>query len=388
MENENYSDNLVLSFQIILSQQELQPYMQEICELIIDKTISRQKIESVLKEYDINKKEAQKEFLDLILYYIEIALKDGVLTIKEKENILFLKKLFKIEEKSFYKFKKQEIAEILKVQLQRIYLNDLKIDNSETLFKVDLQEIFNLGYDEFLEFVNEEAIVALEQGAKIEDLDTFIKDYKSIEEPHNENEQTENEMLSFDEKYENWKKSTNHFDNNNINSGNNSLFETPNYIFWFEILVVSFLVYSKTDNVWLGIGSFILLGFIIHIKAIIFLIAIAMSFFVAKFAFDFVGIFFGETVQWIISIVLFIILFGKHYSNNDLKVQSSRSRQIPSSVKKQVWERDGGRCVICGSTEDLEYDHDLPFSKGGSNSVNNIRLLCRKCNRSKTNKIE
>jgi 5-methylcytosine-specific restriction endonuclease McrA len=70
------------------------------------------------------------------------------------------------------------------------------------------------------------------------------------------------------------------------------------------------------------------------------------------------------------------------------KQQSRRSRFISSAVKQKVWERDKGKCVLCGSTIDLEYDHDIPFSKGGSNSEENIRLLCRRCNRSKSAKIQ
>lgn len=60
-----------------------------------------------------------------------------------------------------------------------------------------------------------------------------------------------------------------------------------------------------------------------------------------------------------------------------------RSRNISSEVKRAVYERDGGCCVQCGSNEDIEYDHDLPFSKGGSNTVNNIQILCFRCNREK-----
>jgi hypothetical protein len=61
---------------------------------------------------------------------------------------------------------------------------------------------------------------------------------------------------------------------------------------------------------------------------------------------------------------------------------------IPSHVRKEVWNRDGGRCVRCGSREMLEFDHIVPISKGGSNTARNIELLCQNCNRSKSAKIE
>jgi hypothetical protein len=63
-------------------------------------------------------------------------------------------------------------------------------------------------------------------------------------------------------------------------------------------------------------------------------------------------------------------------------------RLIPTEVKIQVWQRDRGRCVICGSTENLHYDHDLPFSKGGTSySAKNVRILCMKCNLKKSGRI-
>ena len=66
---------------------------------------------------------------------------------------------------------------------------------------------------------------------------------------------------------------------------------------------------------------------------------------------------------------------------------TNSARNLSSAVKRKVWQRDHGRCVSCGSNEWLEYDHIIPVSKGGSNTVRNIQLLCSKCNQSKSNKI-
>jgi hypothetical protein len=66
-----------------------------------------------------------------------------------------------------------------------------------------------------------------------------------------------------------------------------------------------------------------------------------------------------------------------------------RSRIIPSLIKKQVWERDNGRCVICGAIDELHFDHDLPYSKGGTSiTADNVRILCARHNLSKSDKIE
>ncbi len=64
------------------------------------------------------------------------------------------------------------------------------------------------------------------------------------------------------------------------------------------------------------------------------------------------------------------------------------NRIIPTEVKVEVWARDKGQCVKCGSKENLHYDHDLPFSKGGTSLIaKNVRILCMKCNLKKSNKI-
>ena len=73
--------------------------------------------------------------------------------------------------------------------------------------------------------------------------------------------------------------------------------------------------------------------------------------------------------------------------DDDEDFQISKRKPIPQNVKDKVWNRDGGKCVECGSNEDLEFDHIIPFSKGGANTYRNIQLLCEHCNRSKSAKI-
>jgi len=53
---------------------------------------------------------------------------------------------------------------------------------------------------------------------------------------------------------------------------------------------------------------------------------------------------------------------------------------IPLHVRFCVYERDGGACLVCGTTERLTLDHIIPFSKGGSDTLDNLRTLCMSCN--------
>jgi hypothetical protein len=65
------------------------------------------------------------------------------------------------------------------------------------------------------------------------------------------------------------------------------------------------------------------------------------------------------------------------------------NRLIPSTVKAEVWKRDKGRCVRCGSQTNLHFDHIIPYSKGGSSlTAQNIQLLCLRHNLAKHDNIE
>lgn len=66
-----------------------------------------------------------------------------------------------------------------------------------------------------------------------------------------------------------------------------------------------------------------------------------------------------------------------------------RRRIIPTDVKLAVWARDGGKCTKCGKTDELHFDHVLPWAKGGASAiVENVQLLCARHNIQKSDRIE
>lgn len=72
-----------------------------------------------------------------------------------------------------------------------------------------------------------------------------------------------------------------------------------------------------------------------------------------------------------------------------VRPDAERRRIIPSHVKREVWERDGGQCVMCGAKDELHFDHDVPFSNGGTSLVaENIQLLCARHNIAKRDRIQ
>jgi hypothetical protein len=69
------------------------------------------------------------------------------------------------------------------------------------------------------------------------------------------------------------------------------------------------------------------------------------------------------------------------------KAVPRNSFAIPAEVRRRVWERDGGCCAWtapdgrrCGSRWQLEVDHVLPPSRGGTSTPDNLRLACRQHN--------
>ena len=64
---------------------------------------------------------------------------------------------------------------------------------------------------------------------------------------------------------------------------------------------------------------------------------------------------------------------SRHHRNDNLP------RWAWARLRRRVLDRDGWQCVLCGSRNRLECDHIEGLAEGGSNSLDNLRTLCRAC---------
>ncbi len=77
----------------------------------------------------------------------------------------------------------------------------------------------------------------------------------------------------------------------------------------------------------------------------------------------------------------------EHLAKKHIDIE--QTRQIPGKVKLAVFKRDHGQCVMCGSKDNLHFDHLLPYSKGGTSlKEQNIQLLCARHNLQKSAKLD
>ncbi|MCX6352696.1 MAG: hypothetical protein NTX03_12690 [Bacteroidetes bacterium] len=177
------TEKLSSAFFKIQNEVELEDYQKVICNNIIShqNTLTPDRINDILSEYNVQKLVAKKGLLNLILQYINIALEDNILTHKERRNIELLKMWFSIKESDFWQYTYSDIENIITYQLKRIYLDDY-ITEEEALFKVDLQDIFDLSFDQMNDLVKNEAITSLKHGADALDLDCYFtpKEYFRI----------------------------------------------------------------------------------------------------------------------------------------------------------------------------------------------------------------
>ncbi len=78
---------------------------------------------------------------------------------------------------------------------------------------------------------------------------------------------------------------------------------------------------------------------------------------------------------------------GDPAPNRAFRTEPARSRHIPAAVRAAVWSRDNARCAFVGGSGNrctersfLEFHHLQPFAVGGTPTVGNIALRCRRHN--------
>jgi 5-methylcytosine-specific restriction endonuclease McrA len=76
--------------------------------------------------------------------------------------------------------------------------------------------------------------------------------------------------------------------------------------------------------------------------------------------------------------------YARAYRYNERARKRSRKACLLTPEDLEfVYDRDGGICVLCGSSEKYQFDHIVPLCKKGANTVDNLRVLCARCNMNK-----
>lgn len=79
--------------------------------------------------------------------------------------------------------------------------------------------------------------------------------------------------------------------------------------------------------------------------------------------------------------------------SKEIRKNTVKARSMPLNIRVKVLNRDNFRCIFCGKSPatdvgvKLHVDHIVPFSRGGTNSLDNLQTLCQDCNLGKSNEV-
>lgn len=59
--------------------------------------------------------------------------------------------------------------------------------------------------------------------------------------------------------------------------------------------------------------------------------------------------------------------------------KASKACDISPKVRKEVTDRDGGRCIICGSMQGIQIAHYISRARLGLGTPQNLACLCLRC---------
>lgn len=82
---------------------------------------------------------------------------------------------------------------------------------------------------------------------------------------------------------------------------------------------------------------------------------------------------------------------GRNYKTSTPKVYKLKERRTKQFIRKQLINKNGAVCAICGNPietmKDCTIDHIIPISKGGLTTIENCQLAHKNCNVKKGDKI-
>ena len=80
---------------------------------------------------------------------------------------------------------------------------------------------------------------------------------------------------------------------------------------------------------------------------------------------------------------------GIYYYLFDRKESHLSLREFDDKMKRKKYEEQKGICSLCGQHyefTEMQGDHIVPWSRGGKTVYENLQMLCRLCNNTKSNK--
>lgn len=158
----------------LMASRQYSPCIKETLDLIINDKMNSIELNRCLSENNLSINDIKEEAMSLIIDYSKVILEDGIIKKDEMRNISMLKLFYRIKEGEFFELgKKEDVTDVLLQQLRKLYA-DNTIDQSEAVMKTELQELFGLCYEDFLDINNIAAKEAIERGADIAKLDTII----------------------------------------------------------------------------------------------------------------------------------------------------------------------------------------------------------------------
>jgi hypothetical protein len=127
----------------------------EVADLLAEGTLTRDSFDEVERRWAGRAPRAFRDgLLDLLLYAIREALRDHGVTADEVTMLRHLTTIFRVQEGELYAHRRAEVTELLQAEVTRL-LEDGRVDAFEAAYQEELQRIFGLSYDQFLELTRD-----------------------------------------------------------------------------------------------------------------------------------------------------------------------------------------------------------------------------------------